>query len=135
MSWLSSFFGSLFGRHDDEQAQETTSEPMGDEATFRLFGPGRPSCQDPPAAKGEYRFVNTDTGEIGYVGQTNNLKRRKREHERARPDVAATHRFEWKQAHDKATSADLKDHERKKIKKKKPPLNRRAGGGGPNAAG
>jgi len=133
MSWLSSLFRNLFGRPTAAEPEPLLPDASPEPARFRLFGPGRPSTRPPPAAKGEYRIVNTETGEIGYIGQTNNLQRRKREHERSRPELADTHRFEWKTAHETATSQDLKEHERKKIRQKKPPFNKRAGGGGPNA--
>ena len=49
------------------------------------YKPGRPRKDDPPAKPGEYRWRNKKTGEIDYVGETNNLKRRKGQQRRGEP--------------------------------------------------
>ncbi|MGR5450981.1 GIY-YIG nuclease family protein [Vibrio sp. PNB22_3_1] len=48
-----------------------------------VYKQGRPSGQPPPKEPGEYRIVDTDTGEIKYIGETNNLQRRFDEHKRS----------------------------------------------------
>ncbi|MBN2798578.1 MAG: GIY-YIG nuclease family protein [Deltaproteobacteria bacterium] len=95
------------------------------------YGPGRPSRQPPPHAPGEYRWVNKETKERDYIGETNDLARRKGEHERSdKPVDSSTHTFEWKEADPSSTSESRREHERKKIAQHHPPLNQRGGGGG-----
>ena len=87
--------------------------------------------QKPPQRPGEYRWRNKKTGEIEYVGETNNLARRKAEHIKSdKPVSEDTHQFEWKKADDNSTSATRREHERQKIEQHNPSLNQRAGGGG-----
>ena len=96
-----------------------------------LYKPGRPSTKEPPCSAGEYRFINKNTKEIDYLGETNNLKRRMREHERSNKPISRdTHHFAWKEADGRFSAEKRRDHERRKIKEKKPPLNIRSGGGG-----
>ena len=45
-----------------------------------IFKRGRPSQQTPPAKSGLYYLRNKRTGDVDYVGETSNLKRRKAEH-------------------------------------------------------
>jgi len=92
---------------------------------------GRPSMQQPPQVPGEYRWRDKKTGEIEYVGETNNLARRKVEHIKSdKPVSDDTHQFEWKKADENSTSATRREHERQKIEQHDPVLNQRAGGGG-----
>ena len=48
----------------------------------RLFRAGRPSQGAPPDKPGLYRLIRKDDGTILYIGQTSNLAKRIREHER-----------------------------------------------------
>ncbi len=99
-----------------------------------IYKPGRPSRQEPPNTEGEYRWVNKDTKDIDYIGETSDLDRRKAEHERSEKPVSSdTHHFEWQKADGRSTSNTRRDHEREKIKEHNPPLNQRAGGGGRKA--
>lgn len=41
-----------------------------------MYKPGRPSKQEPPEKAGEYRWINKETREIDYIGETSNLHRR-----------------------------------------------------------
>ena len=96
-----------------------------------LYGVGRPSRQPPPESAGEYRFVNKGTKKIDYLGETNNLKRRIREHERSsKPVSRETHYVEWKKADGRFSVDKRREHERDKINQKNPLLNLRSGGGG-----
>lgn len=97
----------------------------------KLYKRGRPSRKEPPQNAGEYRWVNKETNEIDYLGETNNLKRRKQEHERSlKPVNRKTHFFEWKKADERFSSEKRREHERIKIKQKNPLYNMRNGGGG-----
>lgn len=99
-----------------------------------MYKPGRPSRQEPPDAPGEYRWRDRETGQVDYVGETNNLHRRCLEHERSdKPFSRDTHHFEWKQADGRSTSRTRREHEAAKIRQHQPPLNQRAGGGGRRA--
>lgn len=96
-----------------------------------LYKPGRPSKKEAPAKPGEYRWRKRETGEIDYVGETNNLKRREYQHERSSKPVSLdTHDFEWKVADARFSVDKRREHERKTIEKHKPILNLRAGGAG-----
>lgn len=95
-----------------------------------LYKPGRPSKQDPPQKPGEYRIIDKDTGTIDYLGESNNLQRRKNEHERSGKLNSETHDFTWKQADGRFSVEKRRDHERDKIDQHNPSLNQRKGGGG-----
>ena len=101
------------------------------------YGRGRPSKKPPPSKPGEYRLRNKKTGKHDYIGETNDLKRRKREHERSGKFSSQTHDFEWQPAASSSTHKGRRAHEREKIKHHGPSLNVRAGGGGrpPKATG
>lgn len=96
-----------------------------------LYKPGRPSKQPPPEKPGEYRWINKETGEVDYYGETNNLKRRQYQHERSdKPVSSDTHDFAWKQADARFSVDARREHERQKIEQHQPKLNQRAGGAG-----
>lgn len=104
-----------------------------------LYKPGRPTEVHPldpnetrsiPKAKGEYRIINGDTREVMYVGVTNNLSRREREHERTGKINSDNSIFAYKVADGRASQSRINDHERAKIEQHNPPLNQRAGGAG-----
>ncbi len=98
---------------------------------MKTYKPGRPSKCKPPCAPGEYRFRNKRTGKIDYIGETNNLKRRKEEHERSeKPISSKTHDFEFKLADGRSTPNSRRNHEKIKIEQHKPQHNKRAGGAG-----
>jgi hypothetical protein len=88
------------------------------------FQPGRPSNQPPPDEPGMYR-INRDK-----IGVTNNLRRRKAEHERKGRIVPGVDDFWWQQAKPGVSAEELYRHEQKKITKHNPPLNVNGGGGG-----
>ena len=41
---------------------------------------GRPRATKPPAKSGVYRIVEKETGKIKYIGETDNLDKRKGQH-------------------------------------------------------
>jgi len=105
-----------------------------------IYKPGRPAvfspytakCGSKPPAKapGEYRIFSSE-GSIAYVGETCDLARRIREHQRSgkinptdRPTVA------FKVADGRSSSRTRREHERLKISQHKPALNRSGGGEG-----
>ena len=96
---------------------------------------GRYSRQSPPNEPGAYRWINNLTDVIEYIGETADLARRSREHERSsKPLSSETHSFEWKKANSGSTSDTRREHERKKIDQHKPALNKVRGGGGRKAS-
>lgn len=99
-----------------------------------IFKPGRPSRQQPPSRPGLYRWVEIATGIVSYIGETNDLRRRMREHERSdAPWDRTTHHYEWKPADGRSTSRTRREHEKAKIRQHDPPGNRNRGGGGRKA--
>jgi hypothetical protein len=92
------------------------------------YGPGAPSKSDPPKAAGEYRIKGPD-GKIKYLGETKDLQRRKKQHERS-GRIAPGDTFEHKVANPEATTDERRAHEKEKIKKHNPPENKSKGGEG-----
>lgn len=90
---------------------------------------GRPRRSTPPNTGGEYRIRDGATGELRYIGETNDLSRRQDEHTRSGL-LQPGDTFEWKASRDGATSLERRAAEREHIAKHSPPANRRAGGGG-----
>lgn len=105
-----------------------------------MYKPGRPTVYSPYSAKvgtkpprktpGEYRIFASD-GSIAYVGETCDLARRIREHQRSgkinptdRPTVA------FKVADGRSSSRTRREHERQKISQHNPTLNCSGGGEG-----
>ena len=99
-----------------------------------IFKRGRPSRQSPPSGPGLYRWVEKATGSIAYIGESNDLRRRMREHERSdKPWSRDTHHYEWKRADGRSSSQTRREHEKAKIQKHQPRGNRNGGGGGRKA--
>ncbi len=98
---------------------------------MKTYKPGRPSKCDPPCVSGEYRWRNRRTQKIEYLGETNNLRRRKAEHNRSEKPISSDiHDFEWKSADGRSTSNSRRKHEKIKIEQHNPRHNKRAGGAG-----
>jgi hypothetical protein len=101
-----------------------------------IFKRGRPSRQEPSDKPGIYFFRNKRTKKVDYVGETKNLKRRKKQHLASKTfkklDLEV-HWFESKEADGRSTSRTRRQHESSKIDRHKPLLNQRRGGGGRKA--
>lgn len=109
-----------------------------------IYKPGRPVEYDPfgsdpshkpPKKKGEYRILSKSKEgrgkrDIEYIGVTNNLERRMKEHIKSGKLNDKDQCFAYKVADGRTGQGKLNDHERKKIKEHKPPLNQRGGGAG-----
>jgi len=95
------------------------------------YAPGRPSSAAPPDAAGEYRIKDKD-GKTKYIGETNDLKRRKKEHERS-GKIEEGEKFLWKKAKPSATTEERRAHEKKKIEQHQPYGNKSKGGEGRKA--
>lgn len=105
-----------------------------------IYKPGRPTKYNPstgigtppPSSPGEYR-IRDNSGEITYIGETNNLSRRTGEHIRSGKlsvKDGCSDTIEYKIADGRSTSATRREHERQKIKQHNPPLNKSRGGEG-----
>lgn len=105
-----------------------------------IYKPGRPSKynpstgvgQKPPAKAGEYRIRNAE-GQIGYIGETNNLARRTQEHIRSGKlptGEGCGSTIEYKVADGRSTSHTRRLHEQQKIAKHQPSQNKSIGGEG-----
>ncbi len=88
------------------------------------------TTQRPPKAKGEYRILDSNTKKPVYIGVSNNLDRRMKEHIRSGKINEQNSIFAYKKADGRASQERLNNHEREKIKKHSPELNQRAGGAG-----
>lgn len=109
-----------------------------------IYKPGRPRSYVPALGKGTvppnkpgiYR-IRSITGEILYIGETCDLRRRIQEHIRAGKislAQAAPSRVEYQVADGRSSSRSRREHERRKIASYKPLLNRSRGGEGRIAA-
>ncbi|MEH6454297.1 MAG: GIY-YIG nuclease family protein [Psychromonas sp.] len=83
-----------------------------------------------PQKAGMYRHVDRITGEIEYVGQTNNLRVRQQQHAREGKLDISKHDVHYSVAKNEATKDDLCDTEKAHIKKNKPSGNKTKGGNG-----
>lgn len=83
-----------------------------------------------PQKPGMYRHVNKETGEVEYVGQTDNLRRRQQQHARDGKLDTAKQDVMYSVARNEATKDDLCDTEKAHIKRKKPSGNTTIGGNG-----
>ena len=103
-----------------------------------IYKPGRPRKYNPtngvgkkpPAVPGEYR-MRDGTGTITYVGETNNLARRMKEHIRSgKLPVDGSATADLLLADRRSSSGTRRRHEQASIRKYKPTLNKSRGGEG-----
>ncbi len=102
-----------------------------------IFGPGRMNrynSQDgsgskPPEEAGLYYIRDKDKN-VQYIGLTNNLRKRERQHEKTQKINEDRPYFDYHVANDGISYDDLRREERRKIRKYNPPLNRSHGGEG-----
>lgn len=105
-----------------------------------IYKPGRPQKYNPttgvgtapPPKPGEYRMRNS-SGAITYVGETNNLARRTREHIRSGKlpvGQSGSDTIEFKVADGRSSSRTRREHEQQSIAKHCPELNKSRGGEG-----
>jgi len=83
-----------------------------------------------PEEPGMYRHVNKKTGEVEYVGQTDNLRVRQQQHARDGKLDTSKQNVEYSVAKKSATKDDLCNTEKAHIKRKKPSGNKTKGGNG-----
>lgn len=83
-----------------------------------------------PPLPGMYRHINKITGEIEYVGQTDNLRVRQQQHAREGKLDLSKQDVHYSVARVDATKDDLCDTEKDHIKRKKPTGNKTKGGNG-----
>lgn len=101
-----------------------------------IYHAGRPKKYDPfvqagqrpPHLPGEYR-IRDGSGELIYIGETNDLFRRMQEHIR-RGKLQNGGTIEFQAADGRSTSRTRREHERAKIAQHSPALNRSGGGEG-----
>ncbi|MBQ8541631.1 MAG: GIY-YIG nuclease family protein [Clostridia bacterium] len=104
-----------------------------------IYKPGRPVKYNlgtekgtkPPSKPGEYR-IRDNSGQISYVGETNNLARRMYQHTKSgKLSVEkGNSTFEYKIADGRSSSRTRRIHEKEKIAKHNPYLNKSGGGEG-----
>ncbi|MBM6715794.1 GIY-YIG nuclease family protein [Gemmiger formicilis] len=94
------------------------------------YNPCTGAGHKPPQSPGEYR-MRDKTGQIFYIGETNNLARRTGEHRRSGKlptDGSAT--LEYKIADGRSSSRTRREHEQHSIRKHSPTQNKSKGGEG-----
>jgi hypothetical protein len=103
-------------------------------AMTSALGRGRPRRGwSPPDEPGRYAFRSVVDGVLLYVGQTDRLRTRLRQHQRAGRFAGCL--FEYQVAPPGCAKHDLCASERARIEKHRPPLNLNGGGGGRRPAG
>lgn len=83
-----------------------------------------------PAEPGIYRHVNKKSGEVDYVGQTDNIRKRQQEHAREGKLNPVEQRIAWAQARSNATRESLLKTEKDHISRHNPSGNTYKGGNG-----
>jgi hypothetical protein len=83
-----------------------------------------------PTEAGIYRHSNKQTGEVEYVGQTNNLRKRQQEHARNGKYNPETQNVQYSTARKDASKDNLLQTEKDHISRHKPKGNTTAGGNG-----
>lgn len=109
------------------------------DSSLKMYDPGRPARhrpheeegKQPPSSPGAYRIVDRK-GDVAYVGETNDLRRRENEHV-ASGKLKPGEAYDWKVADGRSTSKTRREHEREAIKKHEPPRNSSRGGEGRKA--
>ena len=114
-----------------DEREKAVKNPMYEPGRPKEYRNSEPRKNVPPTKPGEYRILDKDRN-ITYIGETNNLARRKNEHRRS-GKLREDDIFAWKTASKDSTSDTRREHERQKIKEHKPPLNKSRGGEGRKA--
>lgn len=83
-----------------------------------------------PAEPGIYRHVNKKSGEVDYVGQTDNIRKRQQEHAREGNLNPVEQQIVWAQARSDATRESLLQTEKDHIGRHNPSGNTYKGGNG-----
>jgi excinuclease UvrABC nuclease subunit len=94
--------------------------------------PTHKNGKKPPELPGEYR-IRSPKGQLLYIGETNNLARRIREHIRSGKIPMNTRNkyyVEYMVASKSSSSRSRREHEKQKIKQHRPKLNKSNGGEG-----
>lgn len=102
------------------------------------IGPGRMHKTDTvkgkdcpiPNKPGNYRHTNKKTGEVEYVGESNNLRKRQQEHVRSGKLDTSKQNVEYSTAKKDATREQRRQTEKDHIKRHNPQGNKTIGGNG-----
>lgn len=93
------------------------------------YDPAAKKGKTPPACPGEYRIRNARR-ELQYIGETNDLSRRMKEHIASGKLPLDGSVFDYMPADGRSASRTRRAHEQRSIKKHAPPGNRSRGGEG-----
>lgn len=125
------FSNSEVGSITDEQpVQEQTAPSLHLGAIPRGRMRVAYQVEDLPEKPGLYRHINKDNDRVEYIGQTNNIKRRNREHELKGKLNLSTQKVAYAVAHSDADRQKWCDAEKQHIEKHNPPGNQYKGGNG-----
>jgi hypothetical protein len=127
LSGIADFVSDSVEKEKDKQAKRGSAISSGRmKSTDKIKGSDSPI----PAKPGLYRHKNKETGEIDYVGQTDNLRKRQQEHARAGKLDTNTQSVEFSEAKSDADKDDLCSTEVSHIIRHKPKGNTTKGGNG-----
>ncbi|MFI3190399.1 hypothetical protein BCS42_01875 [Crenothrix sp. D3] len=127
MGFLSSLFGaSTEGTQNSQEKKQSALGKGRMKETDSIKGKNSPL----PSKNGIYQHINKKTGEVEYVGQTDNLRKRQQEHARAGKLDTETQKVRFAVAREGATKDDLLQTEKAHIKRNKPSGNKTEGGNG-----
>lgn len=127
LSGIANFVSDAAEQGRSKQAQKGSAIPSGRmKSTDKIKGSDSPIPDKP----GVYRHINKETGEIDYVGQTDNLRKRQQEHARAGKLDTNTQYVQFSEAKPDATKDDLCNTEVSHISRHNPTGNTTKGGNG-----
>lgn len=127
LSGIANFVSDAAEQERSKQAQKGSAIPSGRmKSTDKIKGSNSPIPDKP----GVYRHKNKETGEVDYVGQTNNLRKRQQEHAREGKLDTNTQYVQYSEAKPDANKDDLCNTEVRHITRHKPTGNTTKGGNG-----
>ncbi len=125
--FLSDVAKGVVEKAEQEASKRASALPSGRmKETDKIKGPDSPL----PNAPGEYRHRNKSTGEVEYVGQTDNLRKRQQEHARNGKLDTDKQYVQYGEAKSTASKDDLLKTEVDHIARHKPSGNTTKGGNG-----
>lgn len=134
--WVIVFLVEIFSRTevdsspDEQSVQDKPLPPIPRGAIPRGRMRVAHQIKDLPEKPGLYRHINRENNRVEYIGQTNNIKRRNREHELKGKLDLSTQKVAYAVVYSDADRQKWCDAEKQHIEKHNPPGNKCKGGNG-----